>query len=247
MSAGAATKTDYDALSVRDLRQLLALRGHDCSSYVEKDELIAAARRLDATDYDEEARKLFAKLNLQPCSRHRWSNLDAIWRHPSENGNGGTVYVGNYVAASNRKTLDERGITCVVNCQDQDSQNYFEKDPTITYFRFPVARLAVSRNSFDHRTGEGALEGFTPVFKFIDENISAGQSVLVHCLAGAHRAGTCGVAYLMYKANLGVDEAIAVAKKCRPVIGPFATLLSLLRYLELDLDRKRLREEANHS
>ena len=245
MSAGAATKTDYDTLSVRDLRQLLALRGHDCSSYVEKDELIAAARRLDATDYDEEARKLFAKLNLQPCSRHRWSNLDAIWRHPSEHG--GTVFVGNYVAASNRKTLDERGITCVVNCQDQDSQNYFEKDPTITYFRFPVARLAVSRNSFDHRTGEGALEGFMPVFKFIDEKISAGHSVLVHCLAGAHRAGTCGVAYLMYKANLGVDEAIAVAKKCRPVIGPFATLLSLLRYLELDLDRKRQREEANSS
>mmetsp|Transcript_2345 Transcript_2345/g.3946 ORF Transcript_2345/g.3946 Transcript_2345/m.3946 type:complete len:210 (-) Transcript_2345:149-778(-) len=198
-----------------------------------------------STDYDklynEEARKLFAQLNLRPTSRHRWSNLDAIWRHPSDGG--GTVYVGNYVAASNRKTLDERGITCVVNCQDQDSQNYFEKDPSITYFRFPVARLAVSRTAFDHRTGEGTLDGFLPVFNFIEENISAGRSVLVHCLAGAHRAGTCAVAYLMYKANLGVDEAIAVAKKCRPVIGPFATLLALLRYLELDLERKRKVDE----
>jgi len=243
MSAAATTTTttDYDQLSVGDLRRLLALRGHDCSSYLEKEELIAAARRLDATDYNEEARKLFAKLNLQPCSRHRWSCLDAIWRHPEA---GAAVYVGNYVAASNRKTLDERGITCVVNCQDQDSQNYFEKDPRITYFRFPVARLALSRNSFDHRTGEGALDGFIPVFKFIDENISAGQSVLIHCLAGAHRAGTCGVAYLMYKANMGVEEAIAVAKKCRPVIGPFATLLALLKYLELDLERRRQGDEA---
>ena len=83
------------------------------------------------------------------------------------------------------------------------------------------------------------MDGFLPVFNFIDENVSHGRSVLVHCLAGAHRAGTCGVAYLMYKANLGVDEAIVVAKKCRPVIGPFATLLALLRYLELELERKR--------
>ena len=75
-------------------------------------------------DYDDEARKLFARTNLEPTSRHQWSNLDAIWRHPSEGG--GKVYVGNYVAASNRKALDERGIVAVVNCRD--SNNYFEGD-----------------------------------------------------------------------------------------------------------------------
>lgn len=239
MSTATPSADDYDQKSVGELRRLLALRGHDCSSYLEKEELIAAARRLDATNYDEEAQKLFAKLNLQPTSRHRWSNLDAIWRHPSEGG--GIVYVGNYVAASNRKTLDERGITRVVNCQDQDSQNYFENDPNITYFRFHAARLAIIKT---RSQGEGTLGGFLPVFNFIDENVSNGRSVLVHCLAGAHRAGTCGVAYLMYKANLGVDEAIVVAKKCRPVIGPFATLLALLRYLELDLEKKRKSDDV---
>ena len=34
---------------------------------------------------------------------------------------------------------------------------------------------------------------------------------------------------------MGVDDAIAVAKNCRPVISPFATLLALLRNLEKDL------------
>mmetsp|Transcript_8115 Transcript_8115/g.16484 ORF Transcript_8115/g.16484 Transcript_8115/m.16484 type:complete len:244 (-) Transcript_8115:121-852(-) len=239
MSAQNSRRVDYEALSTAELRQLLTLRGDDCSKYLEKSELISALQRLDTTDYDEAARKLFAKLNLQPCSRHRWSNLDAIWRHPSDDDSGGTVYVGNYVAASNKRTLDERNIVCIVNCQDEHSVNYFEDDPKFDYFRFHVARLAVSRTAVDHRTGKGALDSFMPAFKFIDENISAGRSVLVHCLAGAHRAGTLGVAYLMYKTDMRVDEAIQAAKRCRPVIGPFATLLSLLRFLELDMDRQR--------
>ena len=31
-----------------------------------------------------------------------------------------------------------------------------------------------------------------PVLEFINDVINRGQSVLVHCLAGAHRAGTTG-------------------------------------------------------
>ena len=31
-----------------------------------------------------------------------------------------------------------------------------------------------------------------PVLEFIDDVIKRGESVLVHCLAGAHRAGTTG-------------------------------------------------------
>ena len=185
-------------------------------------------------DYDDEARKLFARTNLEPTSRHQWSNLDAIWRHPSEGG--GKVYVGNYVAASNRKALDERGIVAVVNCRD--SNNYFEGDraePEIEYRCFGIASLAVRCVTAEGAAGRGALEGCLPVFQFIEKHISVGHSVLIHCLAGAHRAGTCGVAYLMWKTGMGVDDAIAVAKNCRPVISPFATLLALLRNLEKDL------------
>ena len=88
------------------------------------------------------------------------------------------------------------------------------------------------------KKGENGLKG-SPTHRaelqFIEKHISVGHSVLIHCLAGAHRAGTCGVAYLMWKTGMGVDDAIAVAKNCRPVISPFATLLALLRNLEKDL------------
>ena len=44
--------------------------------------------------------------------------------------------------------------------------------------------------------------------------------MLVHCLAGAHRAGTTGCMLLMYKAGMPPGEAIKSAKKLRPVIDP---------------------------
>ena len=37
-----------------------------------------------------------------------------------------------------------------------------------------------------------------PLFDFVDSKLGAGESVLIHCLAGAHRAGTAGTACLMH-------------------------------------------------
>lgn len=240
-SAKTATgNTDFSSMSVKQLRAYLTQAGVDASAFLEKYELIAAARKVEQTNFDDEAHKIFAQLNLQPSTANQYANLDAIWRHPT---GGGTVYVGNYVAASDRLTLDERNITAVVNCQGLDSQNYFEGDPKITYHRFPVATLSHSRLSGFMAGKQKALKGMTPTFDFLDEQTAKGQSVLVHCLAGAHRAGTVGVAYLMYKTGMGVDQAIATAKKCRPIIGPFATLLALLRYLEKDLQLQAQEEE----
>lgn len=230
-------------MSTGDLRRLLVLRGVDVSQFLERSELVAEACRLDATDYDEEARSLFARLNLAPTSPKRYSNLDAIWR-PSTQQGCGTVYVGNYVAASDRRTLEERNIVAVVNCQDENSPNYFgnSEEPgktKIIYHRFNVARLAVA-GKIDRATGSGALDVFRATFDFIDSQVKQGHSVLVHCLAGAHRAGTVGVAFLMYKTSMSVDEALAIAQECRPVIGPFGSLLGLLHHLERDLKRHKL-------
>lgn len=47
-----------------------------------------------------------------------------------------------------------------------------------------------------------AINYFKPLFDFIDEAIKNGDNVLIHCLAGAHRAGTVGIACLMHYAEL---------------------------------------------
>ena len=59
---------------------------------------------------------------------------------------------------------------------------------------------------------------FAPLFDFLDSEMAAGNVVLIHCLAGAHRAGSAGVATLMYYTGMSVREATAAAKKLRPAI-----------------------------
>ena len=51
---------------------------------------------------------------------------------------------------------------------------------------------------------------------------------MVHCLAGAHRAGTTAVSYMMKAGGLGYEDARKVARKCRPVIDPCGQLEKLL-------------------
>jgi len=220
----------YEDMSIRDLRVLLALRGYDCSQCLEKSELVEACRHLDSINYDDEAHKLFQQLNLSPV-QSRYSNLDAIWKDPTTNA---SVYVGNYQAAMDRRTLRERGIFAVVNCQEATSRNYFEDDPEMIYHHFAVSRLALSR---DATPLEG---GFQSAFDFCQAHLERGHSVLIHCLAGAHRAGTMGTAWLMLKTSKGVKEALTLAKMCRPIINPFGTLLELLHRLESELNENQV-------
>lgn len=255
-------RTDrYDDMSTKDLRALLVLRGIDPSQFLEKSELKTEARRLDTTDYEEEAHKLFRSLNLPTTNvsstdrRPRYSNIDAIWKHPSDDG--GTVYVGNAQAASDRRTLEERNIVAIVNCQDESSRNYFEDDDTFEYYRFLVTRLSYqatkgrnitwSRNNNDGTTEEQQLFlawwGYQKVFEFIQGHIAKGNSVLIHCLAGAHRAGATGTAWLMYQTGKGLQDSLQMAKACRPIISPFGALLECLHVLEEELKVVRAKEQ----
>lgn len=73
---------------------------------------------------------------------------------------------------------------------------------------------------------------FQPVFEFVDGALARGCNVLIHCHAGAHRAGSTGVAYLMHATGMDLDAAIHAARLCRAVIHPYGRLLELLRMLD---------------
>lgn len=94
---------------------------------------------------------------------------------------------------------------------------------------------------------------FSPVMRFIREASMAGGNVLIHCFAGAHRAGTTGVAFLMYAEHLRATDALATAQRLRPVIDPqaYPQLWSLLTLLEMalfsDSGRSALDDETDIS
>lgn len=182
----------------------------------------AAGRQLD---FDEEARKLWARLNLDPSQVNNgpFNALDPLWRHPQT---GGTFFVGNQMAASSLDLLMKHNITHVVNCTDS-MPLYHEGSGKIKYFRFDI-----TSHYRRVRSDEEAVAFAQPVLDFISTALSNGHNVMAHCLAGAHRAGTTGVISLMYFANLSAQEAVPVAKKCRPIIDPIGQFPELIAKLD---------------
>ena len=71
-----------------------------------------------------------------------------------------------------------------------------------------------------------------PLFDFVGEALENGQSVLVHCLAGAHRAGTSGILCLMQFGGLPLERAIETAKAARPCIQPIGGFPQLLNHYD---------------
>jgi hypothetical protein len=83
---------------------------------------------------------------------------------------------------------------------------------------------------------------FEPVFAVVDVALNRGASVLIHCMAGAHRAGTVGMAVVMRLAAVApqryapYDDTLATARRRRPILEPDlvaqGTAVHLLRVLD---------------
>eukprot|EP00298_Acanthocystis_sp_HF-20_P008422 c17670_g1_i1.p1 GENE.c17670_g1_i1~~c17670_g1_i1.p1 ORF type:complete len:221 (+),score=94.20 c17670_g1_i1:264-926(+) len=181
---------------------------------------------VDNVDFEQAGKDLIEILAISKAFGPSFQNCDQIWRHPTTKA---SVYVGDISAAQSRETLESRGITHIVNCQEANSKNFFEDDPKFVYLRFPIAEW---KSSPGVDTNEGIIEYFKNLFTFVDNATLQGQSVLIHCFAGAHRAGASGIAFLMHACNLDFREARALAKKCRSVISPFSHLLEILVKLD---------------
>mmetsp|Transcript_13159 Transcript_13159/g.21450 ORF Transcript_13159/g.21450 Transcript_13159/m.21450 type:complete len:279 (-) Transcript_13159:64-900(-) len=179
-------------------------------------------------DYVEEGRRLLQAVHLGDVNAPlRYSPCDPLWRHP---GTGAILYVGNAAVASNRESLKRLNITRIVNCQDSDGRNYFEDDAELRYLRFLIGRWREVRAVRDG--GDGTWRFWEPYFAFLLDSLNSGENVLVHCLAGAHRAGTAGVASLMLLQGWGPEQATAAAKRLRPAIDPIGGFPELLKLLE---------------
>ncbi|CAD7963779.1 unnamed protein product [Amoebophrya sp. A120] len=120
---------------------------------------------------------------------------DPILRHPDT---GATVFIGSERAAKSEPLLKAKKISRIVNCQGSRGRNFFEHDPFFQYYRFDVSAFHDVDDIVEERAGDKAFQFFQPVFRFIDQELAAGNSVLIHCLAGAHRAGCTGVAYCIW-------------------------------------------------
>lgn len=188
-----------------------------------------------------------------------YNSLDPIYKKPHSPA---TIYVGDRHAASDINLLKRFRITSVVNCtrpaESGELPNYCQ-GTYIKYYEFPIATW--SHYLFPNKSRDEWLSDkastpqelakvrdfFQRMFQFIQEALDRNESVLIHCLAGAHRAGSCGVAVLMYFLDLELAKAVFLAKLCRPIIDPIGSLPKVLMLLEEELKSKRKKNEMGGS
>jgi len=157
----------------------------------------------------------------------KYFNADVIYQHPDGKGK---VYCGGIEAARTSEWHQAETVFHIVNCQGRHSRNYHEGDNRYKYYRFPIALWhghgkITSTDPFlakHAKPSTDVTDYFSPLFAWIDDAIEAGHNVLIHCHAGAHRAGTTSVAYLMHKHEISYDPALKLAKCYRSVIEPWA-------------------------
>jgi len=165
--------------------------------------------------------------NAEGSDAFKGFNADVIYEHPSSKGK---VYCGGIEAARTGAWHQAKGVYHIVNCQGPHSRNLHEDDNRYQYYRFSIAlwrghgKVAVTDPFLAKhaKPNTEVTDYFSPLFDWIDTAIEAGHSVLIHCHAGAHRAGTTSVAYLMHKHHISNEVATKLAQCYRSVIDPWA-------------------------
>jgi len=156
-------------------------------------------------------------------------HADVIYEDPTTKAK---VYCGNIEAAQSREFHTTAKVFHIINCQEEGSANFHEADRNYSYYRFPITKWGGMMHSPGKRR---VTDFFMQPFNFIDSALKDGHNCLIHCLAGAHRAGTTSVAFLMYKHGLPYPNALRMAQGYRSIIGPFSWLIEMLQQYEREL------------
>lgn len=170
-----------------------------------------------------------------------YQDVDVLWTHPESNG---LLYVGNDRAAKNEAFLRDLKVTAIVNCTRPSKHgqlnNYHKHTGRFRYYDLPMAHwdeyCLETPNGAEYTTDaekfEACLRFLLPAMIFCLRSLKRGECVLVHCLAGAHRAGTMGILTLMHFQGMAGSDAIKLAKKLRPVIEPISNFPKLISLFE---------------
>ena len=114
--------------------------------------------------------------------------MDSIWKHPTT---GAKIYVGNLAATRDAALLASHNVRHIVNCTD-DLFNELEGTANAPYYyMFNVGDWQFAGGDLPALASVQQLSDWVnKLFRYVDGALAAGESVMVHCLAGAHRAVT---------------------------------------------------------
>ncbi|XP_071525971.1 dual specificity protein phosphatase 3 isoform X2 [Panulirus ornatus] len=201
-------------------------------------------RGLEFPSYFEDLREIVTTIET------RVRPIPEIRRHISRFTDGADMdevypklFLGDCDAAMNEQYLLRHGITHIVNAADNScgpapvkTGPNFYKDPSVRYLGLDLIDLPFI-NISTH---------FERASKFINEALSSGDKVLVHCRQGRSRSATIVAAYLMMHRNMTAATALTLLRESRE-IRPNNGFLQQLADLDLNLFRIRLEKLRNES
>lgn len=154
------------------------------------------------------------KFNSHYCSQTSFNERNDVVASQIVNG----IYIGCAEVATSAEELAKIGISAIVNCTCTVENKFEDK---ITYLTVPIRDVA----------SENIIDYFDQTFDFIEDQLSKGKNVLVHCAAGISRSVSIVIAYLMRKNRLKMEDAFYLVKSKRDRADPnFGFVCSLREY-----------------
>lgn len=114
------------------------------------------------------------------------------------------LWIGSEADSKNAEAARRHGVGLIVNC----TRNIPARVPRVRHVRVPIDDSSDEAGTF--------LAHLPVVVRLIDEHLSKGQGVLVHCYAGVSRSASVVAAYLMYKEGLSPRQAMARIRRIKP-------------------------------
>jgi protein-tyrosine phosphatase len=146
------------------------------------------------------------------------------------------LYLGPVQAAYKKHELRSLGVTHIL---DLANSEYTKHEEWFTYLSIPI----------DDTPQSDILSIFASTNKFIDkaivEDCSGSGGVLVHCNACISRSPTIVIAYLMWKQNLSLANALAKVQAARDCAKPNDGFMRQLREYECQLQGRKNQPTQN--
>ncbi|KAJ0399258.1 hypothetical protein ATCC90586_010094 [Pythium insidiosum] len=120
------------------------------------------------------------------------------------------LFIGGAAAAKDKDSLQQQGITHIINCAATVAPSHYPDD-----FIYYNIRLR------DH-SSQDIGRYFYNVFDFIEKARRRGGKIFVHCVKGISRSPTMAIAYLMWFKRIDVNKALELVRQARPVVDPNA-------------------------
>lgn len=129
------------------------------------------------------------------------------------------IFQGGETCSENKDNLKKLGITHILIASLILEEN------------FPNDFIYAKINVIDD-VKEDILKHFDFIYDFINNCISNGGKILIHCAAGVSRSTTCTCVYLIKKLNITVDEALCIIREGRKCAYPNEGFLKQLKIWE---------------